>query len=190
MISRLPDHMNAEVVLGNVTSIREAAEWLRYTYLYIRMLANPSMSARGTARGRGEERGGRGLSCLTIRGGARGDESDTAQAATSSYRGLGKRYSRRCEGNRHLAMETHALSPSPPPPPPLHTVHCSYGVTPEMLAEDPELTQRLLDLAHTSAAILDKAGLVKYDRKTGLRVHTLPAVRETERLEKRKLFSP
>jgi replicative superfamily II helicase len=37
----LADHLNAEIVLGTVTNIREAIEWLSYTYLYIRMLRNP-----------------------------------------------------------------------------------------------------------------------------------------------------
>lgn len=37
----LPDHLNAEVVAGTVTSVREAMAWLSYTYLYIRMLRNP-----------------------------------------------------------------------------------------------------------------------------------------------------
>jgi activating signal cointegrator complex subunit 3 len=40
-IKRLPDHLNAEIVLGTVTNIQEAVTWLSYTYLYIRMLKNP-----------------------------------------------------------------------------------------------------------------------------------------------------
>eukprot|EP00727_Mastigamoeba_balamuthi_P005510 m51a1_g1579 putative activating signal cointegrator 1 complex subunit 3 (2006) ;mRNA; r:104604-111515 len=40
-ISRLPDHLNAEIVLGTVTNIKEAISWLSYTYLYIRMKKNP-----------------------------------------------------------------------------------------------------------------------------------------------------
>ena len=40
-ISCLPDHLNAEIVLGTVTSVKEASAWLSYTYLYIRMLRNP-----------------------------------------------------------------------------------------------------------------------------------------------------
>jgi len=43
LIKTLPDHLNAEVVLGTVQSIKEAAEWLSYTFLYIRMLQNPSL---------------------------------------------------------------------------------------------------------------------------------------------------
>ena len=39
-IKALPDHLNAEVVSGTVTSIQEAVQWLSYTYLYIRMLRN------------------------------------------------------------------------------------------------------------------------------------------------------
>jgi len=41
MISKLIDNLNAEIVLGTIENIHEAAEWLRYTYLYIRMRKNP-----------------------------------------------------------------------------------------------------------------------------------------------------
>lgn len=95
LIKRLPDSLNAEVVLGNVLSVKEAADWLGYTYLYVRMIRKPSM----------------------------------------------------------------------------------YGVTVDELERDPSLYQRRLDLAHTAAAILDKHGLVKYDRKSGhLQVTTLGRV--------------
>ncbi len=40
-IKQLADHLNAEVVGGTVTNIREAAEWLMYTYLHVRMTKNP-----------------------------------------------------------------------------------------------------------------------------------------------------
>ena len=40
-IKQLADHLNAEVVGGTVSNIQEAAIWLRYTYLYVRMLKNP-----------------------------------------------------------------------------------------------------------------------------------------------------
>jgi len=40
LVSKLPDMLNAEVVLGTVRSIDEAAAWLGYTYLYTRMLKN------------------------------------------------------------------------------------------------------------------------------------------------------
>lgn len=84
-IKKLPDMLNAEVVLGSVSTVQEAAAWLGYTYLYVRMLRNPSM----------------------------------------------------------------------------------YGVTPEMIAADPSLMQRRLALAHAAASVLDKHGLIKYDRRTG-----------------------
>jgi pre-mRNA-splicing helicase BRR2 len=42
-VARLPDNLNAEIVLGSVTNVREAASWLGYTYLYVRMLQNPSL---------------------------------------------------------------------------------------------------------------------------------------------------
>jgi len=37
----LPNHLNAEIILGTVTTLNEAVEWLAYTYLYTRMLRNP-----------------------------------------------------------------------------------------------------------------------------------------------------
>ncbi|KAL2915246.1 Pre-mRNA-splicing helicase BRR2 [Polyrhizophydium stewartii] len=40
LISRLPDILNAEIVMGNVRNRQEAVDWLGYTYLYIRMLRN------------------------------------------------------------------------------------------------------------------------------------------------------
>ena len=43
MIKTLPDHLNAEIVLGTVQSISEAVDWLSYSFLYIRMLQNPSL---------------------------------------------------------------------------------------------------------------------------------------------------
>jgi len=43
LISTLPDILNAEIVLGNVQNIKEAANWLGYTFLYVRMLRNPSL---------------------------------------------------------------------------------------------------------------------------------------------------
>lgn len=43
LIKTLPDHLNAEVVLGTVQTLEEAADWLSYTFLYIRMLKNPSL---------------------------------------------------------------------------------------------------------------------------------------------------
>lgn len=47
LIKTLPDHLNAEIVLGTVQSIEEAAEWLSYTFLYIRMLRNPTLYGIG-----------------------------------------------------------------------------------------------------------------------------------------------
>ena len=42
-ISKLADNLNAEIVSGAVQSAKEAATWLGYTYLYIRMLRNPAL---------------------------------------------------------------------------------------------------------------------------------------------------
>lgn len=86
-IKKLPDMLNAEIVLGAVQTVKEAAAWLGYTYLYVRMLRNP-----------------------------------------------------------HL-----------------------YGCNEADLAGDGDsvLLQRRRDLVHSAAVILDKHGLIKYDRKTG-----------------------
>jgi len=43
LIKCLPDHLNAEIVLGTIQTLEEAVEWLSYTFLYIRMLKNPSL---------------------------------------------------------------------------------------------------------------------------------------------------
>ncbi|KAI2509391.1 Sec63 Brl domain [Fragilaria crotonensis] len=43
LIKTLPDHLNAEIVLGTVSSIAEAVDWLSYTFLFVRMLQNPSL---------------------------------------------------------------------------------------------------------------------------------------------------
>lgn len=40
-IKQLADHLNAEIVGGTVSNLREAARWLTYTYLYVRMMRNP-----------------------------------------------------------------------------------------------------------------------------------------------------
>ncbi|CAM9119339.1 unnamed protein product [Ectocarpus fasciculatus] len=42
-IKKLPDMLNAEVVLGTIQTVADAASWLSYTYLYIRMLRNPTL---------------------------------------------------------------------------------------------------------------------------------------------------
>ena len=40
-IAGLKDNLNAEVVLGTVANVKEASQWLSYTYLFVRMLQNP-----------------------------------------------------------------------------------------------------------------------------------------------------
>jgi pre-mRNA-splicing helicase BRR2 len=41
-IKKLPDMLNAEIVLGSIQTLQEAAAWLGYTYLHVRMLRNPA----------------------------------------------------------------------------------------------------------------------------------------------------
>ena len=62
-IKQLADHMNAEVVAGTVTNIQEAIEWIRYTYLHVRMCKDPlaygispvQIESDPTLRGRSRE---------------------------------------------------------------------------------------------------------------------------------------
>lgn len=43
LISKMPDLLNSEIVLGNIQNVKDAVNWLGYTYLYIRMLRNPTL---------------------------------------------------------------------------------------------------------------------------------------------------
>ena len=43
LISKLPDMLNAEIVLGNIQNVKDAVHWLGYTYLYVRMCRNPTL---------------------------------------------------------------------------------------------------------------------------------------------------
>jgi pre-mRNA-splicing helicase BRR2 len=42
-INKMGDNLNAEIVLGSVQNAKDAVNWLGYTYLYVRMLRNPSL---------------------------------------------------------------------------------------------------------------------------------------------------
>ncbi|RWW65250.1 hypothetical protein BHE74_00027453 [Ensete ventricosum] len=42
-VSKLADQLNAEIVLGTVQNAREACNWIGYTYLYVRMVRNPTL---------------------------------------------------------------------------------------------------------------------------------------------------
>ena len=41
MISALQDQLNAEISMGSVNSMKDAVNWLAYTYLYVWMLRSP-----------------------------------------------------------------------------------------------------------------------------------------------------
>jgi len=43
MIARLPDSLNAEIVMGTIQNVQEAVQWISYTYLFVRMLRNPKL---------------------------------------------------------------------------------------------------------------------------------------------------
>lgn len=42
-----------------------------------------------------------------------------------------------------------------------------YNISMDKLAQDPDLQQHRADIIHTAAFILEKCGLIKYDRKSG-----------------------
>ncbi|KAL6051437.1 U5 small nuclear ribonucleoprotein helicase [Balamuthia mandrillaris] len=84
-LRNLPDNLNAEIVLGSIQNAKDAVEWLGYTYLYVRMMRNPTL----------------------------------------------------------------------------------YGISWEEFENDKFLEQRRADLIHSAATMLDKANLIRYDRKTG-----------------------
>jgi pre-mRNA-splicing helicase BRR2 len=41
--------MSAEIVLGSISSVKDAVNWLSYTYLYVRMLRNPQLYGIGSS---------------------------------------------------------------------------------------------------------------------------------------------
>ncbi|CAD5210662.1 unnamed protein product [Bursaphelenchus okinawaensis] len=43
MVSKLPDMLNAEIVLGTINNVNDAMEWIGYTYLYVRMIHSPTL---------------------------------------------------------------------------------------------------------------------------------------------------
>ncbi|KAG5673800.1 hypothetical protein PVAND_003817 [Polypedilum vanderplanki] len=43
LISKLPDMLNAEIVLGTIQNVKDAVTWLGYSYLYIRMMRQPTL---------------------------------------------------------------------------------------------------------------------------------------------------
>lgn len=43
MVAKLPDALNAEVVLGTINNVTDAINWLGYTYLYVRMIRSPTL---------------------------------------------------------------------------------------------------------------------------------------------------
>lgn len=42
-IKKLADNLNAEIVLGTIQNVKDAVNWLGYTYLYVCMLRNPEL---------------------------------------------------------------------------------------------------------------------------------------------------
>ena len=48
-VNTIADNLNAEIVLGSVQNLQDAATWLGYTYLYVRMLCAPEVISRSHA---------------------------------------------------------------------------------------------------------------------------------------------
>ena len=49
-VNTIADNLNAEIVLGSVQDLQDAAAWLSYTYLYVRMLCDPEVSPCAVSR--------------------------------------------------------------------------------------------------------------------------------------------
>jgi pre-mRNA-splicing helicase BRR2 len=43
LIPKLADCINAEVCLGNISSLEDAVQWIKQTYLYVRMRKSPEV---------------------------------------------------------------------------------------------------------------------------------------------------
>merc|ERR1719461_1709976 len=43
MVSKLPDVLNSELVLGTIQNMKDAVAWLGYSYLFIRMIRQPAL---------------------------------------------------------------------------------------------------------------------------------------------------
>ena len=43
MVSKLPDVLNSELVLGTIQTMKDAVTWLGYSYLFIRMIRQPAL---------------------------------------------------------------------------------------------------------------------------------------------------
>ncbi|EGV61861.1 Sec63-domain-containing protein [Yamadazyma tenuis ATCC 10573] len=54
LMGKLADNINAEIVLGTISSLEDAVNWLSYTYLYIRMLKSPALYHVGAEYGNDE----------------------------------------------------------------------------------------------------------------------------------------
>jgi pre-mRNA-splicing helicase BRR2 len=85
MISKLPDMLNAELVLGTVQNVEDCVVWLGYTYLFVRMMKNPAL----------------------------------------------------------------------------------YGISVDAVENDSKLEKFRANLVHTACLLLEKSGLIMYDRRTG-----------------------
>lgn len=54
LVGSLADLLNAEIVIGNVRNRVEAADWLGYTYLFVRMIRSPGLYSVGPEYGKDE----------------------------------------------------------------------------------------------------------------------------------------
>ena len=154
-VATIPDNLNAEIVLGTVQSLKDAATWLGYTYLFVRMLRNPQLYG--------------GWPIVTL-----GPPPAHCKATVSSIS---------CAVLLRLqSTHVHAViitvccavtnvAQAVPPALRSRPLQClrlvPAGVPLDAMSNDKALHQYRLDLAHTAAMLLDKNNLIKYDRRTG-----------------------
>lgn len=41
LLANLPEHLNAEIVLGSIADVSQAIAWIKSTFLFTRVRANP-----------------------------------------------------------------------------------------------------------------------------------------------------
>ncbi len=151
-IATIPDNLNAEIVLGTVQNLKDAAAWLEYTYLYVRMLCNPALYGVSPVDAEVDETlvvcfvvvvllwwwEERGVVVVLVVWCVWWVMCDVCVV-----------HSNKGSSGVPTCTSTHTLLPQYTPPPP----------------HKPQ--ERRMDLAHTAATLLDKHNLIKYDRRTG-----------------------
>ncbi|KAG7298292.1 hypothetical protein JYU34_017890 [Plutella xylostella] len=137
LVSRLPDCLNAEVALASVQSIAEAAAWLGYTYLYIRMLRQPALYGISAQQMQDDPLLESHRADLVHTAAVMLDKVDLIHTAA-------------------VMLDKADL---------VHTA--AVMLDKADLVHTAAVMLDKADLVHTAAVMLDKAGLIKYERKSG-----------------------